>query len=261
MLDLGISLTSAAVLRKGTAAPAAFTPADLWLATEAGDWWDINDLSTMYQDTAGTTPVTAAGQSVSNIVGKKSGTVLTPTVSESVGPPTLRHNGTAYYLEFVSGGGFNDDLQIASLRGCDATTGNMTMWCAPSIPSASATVGIISHDDGASNRVGFLQIHLSDARIAHFYSGSVGSDYAGGTVVNNTPHTHIGVSGATIEAFLNNTSNGSSAVGIGSANKPTAPFRVCQNVTANLYGSFGIIGRAINSTERGNLHTWLDDRI
>jgi hypothetical protein len=237
-----------------------FSPGDLWLASEAGDWWDINDLGSMYQDTAGTTPA-AVGQPVNRMVGKVNGTVLTPTTSDFIDAPTLRHNGTNYYLEFVNASGLSDDLQIASLQGCDPTTGHLSMWCAPSVPSAAATVGIISHDNGSSSRIGFLQIHLSDARIARFSSGSLGSDYSGGTVANNTAYTHIGVAGAAIEAFLNNTSNGSSAVGVGTPNKTAAPFKVCQLITANLYGSFGIIGRAIDSTERGDLHTWLDNRI
>ena len=44
-----------------------FSPATLFAAGEPGGWYDPSDLSTMFQDTAGTTPVTATGQTVARI--------------------------------------------------------------------------------------------------------------------------------------------------------------------------------------------------
>jgi hypothetical protein len=41
-----------------------FSPASLFAAGEPGGWYDPSDLTTMFQDRAGTTPVTAPGQSV-----------------------------------------------------------------------------------------------------------------------------------------------------------------------------------------------------
>jgi len=41
-----------------------FTPANLFLSSEKGAWFDANDLSTLFQDIAGTIPVTAVGQFV-----------------------------------------------------------------------------------------------------------------------------------------------------------------------------------------------------
>jgi len=41
-----------------------FTPADLFTGSEAGAWYGPSDLSTLFQDSAGTTPVTTAGQPV-----------------------------------------------------------------------------------------------------------------------------------------------------------------------------------------------------
>lgn len=45
----------------------AFSPAALFAASEPGAWYDPSDLTTMFQDTAGTTPVTATGQTVARI--------------------------------------------------------------------------------------------------------------------------------------------------------------------------------------------------
>jgi hypothetical protein len=42
----------------------AFTPADLFKDGSKGFWYDLTDLSTLFQDAAGTIPVTAAGQPI-----------------------------------------------------------------------------------------------------------------------------------------------------------------------------------------------------
>jgi hypothetical protein len=55
-LSLGLSLRSSAL--------AGFSPLSLFAAGEQGYWLDASDFSTMFQDDAGTTPVTAVGQSV-----------------------------------------------------------------------------------------------------------------------------------------------------------------------------------------------------
>ena len=54
---------------------AAFSPASLFAAGESGYWLDPSDFSTMFQDSAGTTPVTATGQTVGLILDKSQGLV------------------------------------------------------------------------------------------------------------------------------------------------------------------------------------------
>jgi hypothetical protein len=53
-----------------------FSPATLFAMGEQGYWLDPSDFSTMFQDSAGTTPVTAVGQNVGLILDKSRG--LTP---------------------------------------------------------------------------------------------------------------------------------------------------------------------------------------
>ncbi len=52
-------------LYNGGSAPAPFTPASLFPGT--GAWYDPSDISTLFQDTGGATPVTASGQPVGRI--------------------------------------------------------------------------------------------------------------------------------------------------------------------------------------------------
>jgi len=53
-----------------------FTPSYLFGAGEQGVWYDPSDFSTMYQDSAGTTPVTAVEQPVGLLLDKSKGLVL-----------------------------------------------------------------------------------------------------------------------------------------------------------------------------------------
>lgn len=56
----------------------AFTPLSLFLNNEPGWMYDNSDMSTLYQDSAGTTPVTAVGQPVGLQLDKSKGLVLGP---------------------------------------------------------------------------------------------------------------------------------------------------------------------------------------
>ena len=74
---------------------------ELFKNGEQGFFYNPNDLSSMFQDAAGTVPVTGAGQSV-GLIRDKSGRGNHAFQSNSASRPILRQNATtsAYYLEF-----------------------------------------------------------------------------------------------------------------------------------------------------------------
>ncbi|USI86795.1 hypothetical protein LZ086_18010 [Acinetobacter johnsonii] len=80
---------------------------------EQGFFYDPNDLSTMYQDAAGTIPVTAVGQPV-GLMKDKSGRNNHAFQTTSASRPILRKNATtgAYYLAFD---GVDDCLQTNNI--------------------------------------------------------------------------------------------------------------------------------------------------
>lgn len=57
---------------------ARFDPINLFSSNEVGVWYDPSDLTTLFQDAAGTTPVTAAGQPVGLVLDKSRGLALGP---------------------------------------------------------------------------------------------------------------------------------------------------------------------------------------
>jgi hypothetical protein len=90
-----------------------FSPAALFAAGEQGAWYDPSDLTTLFQDTDGNVPVTAAGQTVALVL-DKSGRGNHATQSVSTRQPIYRvdDNGRPY-LEFD---GVDDSLATASMN-------------------------------------------------------------------------------------------------------------------------------------------------
>lgn len=89
----------------------AWSPLELFAAGEKGVWYDPSDFSTMWQDTAGTTPVTAVGQAVARI-DDKSGNGNHATQATPASRPLLQESGGKYYLDFD---GTDDALATAAI--------------------------------------------------------------------------------------------------------------------------------------------------
>ena len=90
----------------------------LFANNEQGFFYDPNDLSTMFQDAAGTVPVTAAGQPVGRIL-DKSGRNNHAFQTNSAPRPILRKNAATgfNYLEFDG----SDDFLITNSINFSAT--------------------------------------------------------------------------------------------------------------------------------------------
>ena len=71
---------------------AEYSPLSLFAAGEQGAWYDPSDLSTLFQDAAGTTPVTAVEQPVGLMLDKSKGLVLGP---ERIGDASVGLTGSA----------------------------------------------------------------------------------------------------------------------------------------------------------------------
>lgn len=76
-----------------------FSPASLFASGEQGAWYDPSDLSTMFQDSAGTTPVTADGQPVGKIL-DKSGRGNHASQATAAKRPLYKTSGGLHWLQF-----------------------------------------------------------------------------------------------------------------------------------------------------------------
>lgn len=86
----------------------AFTPRFLFQGGEQGAWYDPSDISTLFQDSAGTTPVTADGEPVGLML-DKSGGGNHASQSTATAKPIYRTDGALSWLEFD---GVNDHLEF-----------------------------------------------------------------------------------------------------------------------------------------------------
>jgi hypothetical protein len=89
-----------------------WSPLSLFASSEQGAWYDPSDLSTMFQDSAGTTPVTADGQPVGKIL-DKSGNGNHATQATSAARPLYKTDGTYHWLQFD---GVDDGLASSSIN-------------------------------------------------------------------------------------------------------------------------------------------------
>lgn len=95
----------------GVGGAGGFTPAFIFAPGAQGIWLDPSDLSSMFQDSAGTVPVTAADQVVGRIL-DKSGRGNHATQATQASKPILRNSGALWWLEFD---GVDDFLVTANI--------------------------------------------------------------------------------------------------------------------------------------------------
>lgn len=106
-LNIGISRRRGG----GGSAPAPFSPASLFGGGAKGAYFDISDLSTLFEERTGASATTPA--SVDGVVGTvldKSGNDNHITAPSDAARPILRQAGDLYYLDFD---GTNDELQFS----------------------------------------------------------------------------------------------------------------------------------------------------
>ncbi len=90
----------------------AWSPTALFSSGEQGLIYDTSDFSTLFQDSAGTTPVTAVGQPVGKIL-DISGNHNHASQSTSTSRLVLRQDGSGYY--YLEPDGVDDSLSTASV--------------------------------------------------------------------------------------------------------------------------------------------------
>ncbi len=91
--------------------PLPFTPMNLFSTGEQGVWYDPSDMTTLFQNSTGTTPVTAADQPV-GLMRDKSGRGNHASQATAAARPILRNSGALWWLEFD---GVDDVMSTGSI--------------------------------------------------------------------------------------------------------------------------------------------------
>lgn len=246
MLGLALAIDKAASF----SAIASFTPASLSPAV----WYDPSDLTTLFQDTAGTTPITTAGQGVARI-NDKSGNGLHLTQATAANAPTYQVDGNGKpYLLFD---GVNDYLSSAS-----SVAGN-TQSIVTAVAATSTTAGatLLNMDVSSTDRLLIRALNIAAGFIGGWNNGTTTTGKsATGSPTPNVLTVEVDKTAPSVGLRANAVA--SSTVASGATPGATlGTFLGSSNGTAlffagNFYGLVQL-ARAFAGTERASLETYL----
>ncbi len=145
MIGIGATLFKVPTMHGG----AAFSPASLFAAGEEGSWYDPADLTTLFQNSNGTTAV-AVGDPV-GYMGDKSGNGNHAIQATSTKRPTLQQDGSLYYLDF----GGDDGLATSAI---DFTGGDQLTVCAGARKDINTTMVVAELSPNISGNNGAFRL-------------------------------------------------------------------------------------------------------
>lgn len=243
-----------------------FSPAALFASGEQGFWYDPSDFSTLFQDSAGTIPVTDVEQPVGKISDKSGrGNHATQTIGGAY--PVLRRTASGrYYLAFDG----TDDFLVTSTIDLSATAQVSTVV---GVEKSTDTAGIIS-EGGTSINTGSGKFSLrTDANpdFSFISRGSISAQASSvatytvpatvvltglGDIVNDLSTLRINgeqVSQVTTDQGTSTTYSGSNVYYIGRRAGTSVPFN------GRLYGMI-VLGRSFAAAEMASTEAWMNAR-
>lgn len=148
---------------------ATFSPLSLFAASEVGVWYDPSDLTTMFQDSAGTTPVTADGQPVGKIL-DKSGRGNHASQATAASRPLYKTDGTYHWLQFD---GVDDSLITAAIN--FTSTDKASLFAG--VRKVGTSTGVISElSASADTEVGSFVFYGNDTEYGVYSGGTNGTN-------------------------------------------------------------------------------------
>lgn len=246
-----------------------FSPADLFALGEDGGWYDPSDLSTLWQDTAATTPVTTSGQSVARI-DDKSGNGHHLIQSVSGDRPLYQESGGLRWLDFD---GVSDYIEESSFTSSISDSGG-ALAASCSSDDAEKIGGVLQElVQGSGGDTGRVVIYFDTRSTPRRHSNYAPDSDSGSVDRTIDLDSEIDVSakvfifssdGFTGEGYVDNVQQGASV-------STTAVFPSTTKISigrqtagpayhnGKVYGAI-ILSRGLTSTERLNLNNWLADK-
>jgi hypothetical protein len=245
------------------AAAAAFTPLSLFAAGEKGVWYDPSDLTSMFQNSNGTTAV-AVGDPVGYIA-DKSGNGKHAIQATAGARPVLRQDANSkYYLDFD---GTDDFLSAASVA--LTTTDAVSIWGgAKSDDLAGATVITEFSADVSANNGAFFVVTESFTGYRFRVKGTVESAdryCSNGTGEPFTFFCNADISADSFDITLNNVAGDNTASDMGTGNFGTYTLYLGARsgpaipLNGRVYGLV-ILNRSPVSTEKADGETWMNGK-
>lgn len=216
--------------------------AALFAAGEQGIWLDPSDFSTMFQDSAGTIPVTAVEQPVGLIL-DKSGNGNHASQATATSRPVLKIDGNGkYYLKFD---GVDDSLATAAIN--FTATDKLTTWVGVRILAESGFSSIFESGVTDDNAGSFGLFEFNTDHKIYFRARGVGLSRQVASGAISVPSTLVLTGKADIAGDI-------LSVSVNSVNTPSAPDMGTGNF-ANYVLYIGVRTPPNTSKLNGNLYS------
>ena len=194
------------------------SPAELFANSEPGVWYDPSDFSTMFQDAAGTTPVTVVEQPVGLILDKSQGLVLGPELVTNGTSLTNTTGWTPIQTAVLSA--VNGALRITSSTPYDQARQTITTVSGKSylftftvgnIPNNQIYVEAVGRSSGLKNSAGtysfIFRATSSSSLVSLIFTGTGNVDFSN-ISVRELPGNHAIQTTATSRPVLKQDGNG-----------------------------------------------------
>lgn len=232
-----------------------FSPASLFSGGVQGGWYDPSDLSTLFQDTAGTVPVTAVGQSVA-LMKDKSGNGNDLSQATASQCPTYQVDDSGHaYLTFSSVG---DGV----LRSSTAVALSQPSFIAAAFSKYGDGSGVLFRLSNGNTSFLDLTNIATASRIASRTRYNVGTVFQATSPVSAMPASTVKVldgyaSDTAVDLFINGVAT-TSVANVAHSFADSCTFSV-GNITEKFYGGL-IVLKAITAAERVNIQGYLGSK-
>lgn len=231
----------------GVGRKSVYSPSKLFASGEQGIWLDPSDFTTMFQDSAGTTPVTADGQPVGLIL-DKSGNGNHASQATAAARPLYKTDGTYHWLQFD---GVDDSIVSSPFSSniVDGVTNILGLSLISIINQAVTYDGNANDSMQLYNHLatGAQRVYAATSGSSTFATLTAGSKY----VMTNQFNQASGFSRVNGSQFATST---------GSVNTDLIRIGRKLSTSYNNIKLFGFISRVIqlNSTEITDTETWVN---
>lgn len=165
---MAFGFQSAFPFRRYLEANGAFDISDLFANGEQGVWYDPSDLSTMFQDAAGTIPVTGIEQPVGLILDKSGRGNHARQTLDTARPVLQQDANGSYYLRFNGLDAFLETAPVSFTH-----TGNVMMAAGVTAHHlVTATIGMVVNHNGAAVRSFYMAAPTSINAVGIAYVGA-----------------------------------------------------------------------------------------
>lgn len=246
---------------------ALFSPAALFTTGVNGAWYDPSDFSTMFQDAAGTVPVTAVGQPVGRILDKsgRGNHAFNPS-GNSANFPVLQQDGTGRY--YLACNGVNQWLQTNSI---DFTYGDKMFVSAGVRKLSDASINLLCELSSSVINNGtfalFGQIALNNFEFESRGSTLVSAGVASGYL---SPTTNVlsgigNIAGDQAILRVNGSQVASSTADQGTGNYGNYPLYIGARAGSSLFFNgriyqLVVAGKAASASEIASTEAWLNQK-